>query len=86
MKFINVSELKSKTSEVLKMAQERDVIVISHNKPVAIIRHFNEDEFEDYVLMNHPDFLEKMEKAYQDAQLGKTIDINDYITSLNEGI
>jgi hypothetical protein len=82
MKFINVSELKSKTSEVLKMAQERDVIVISHNKPIAIIRHFNEDEFEDYVLMNNPDFLEKMEKAYQDAQLGKTIDINDYITSL----
>ena len=83
MKFVNVSELRNKTSEVLKTAQERDVVAISRNKPIAIIRHFNEDELEDYVLMNHPDFLAKMEKAYQDAQTGKTTDINDYIAALN---
>ena len=82
MKFVNVSELRNKTSEVLKTAQERDVVVISRNKPIAIIRHFNEDELEDYVLMNHPDFLAQMEKAYQDAQTGKTTDINDYIAAL----
>jgi antitoxin (DNA-binding transcriptional repressor) of toxin-antitoxin stability system len=84
MKFINVSELKNKTSEVLKTVQERDVIVVSHNKPIAIIKHFDEDEFEDYVLMNHPDFLDRMEKAYQDSQAGRTVDIKDYIASLDE--
>jgi len=82
MKFVNVRELKNKTSEVLRMAQERDVIVISRSKPVAIIRHFDEDELEDYVLMNHPDFLAQMEKAYQDAKAGRTTEIDAYLASL----
>ena len=84
MKFINVSELRQNTSEVLKLAQKNDVIVVSRSKPIAIIRHFNEDELEDYVLMNHPDFLSQMEKAYQDIQAGKMTDLDDFITSLNE--
>jgi hypothetical protein len=53
------------------MTQDSDVIVISQSKPIAIIQHFSEDELEDYVLMNHPDFLSQMEKAYQDAKAGK---------------
>ena len=89
MKFVNVRFLnvKNKTSEVLRMAQEQDVIVISRSKPIAIIRHFNEDELEDYVLMNHPEFLAQMEEAYQDAKAGKTTDIDTYLASLeNIGI
>ncbi len=82
MKFVNVSFLKNKTSEVLHMVQEQDVIVISRSKPIAIIRHFNEDELEDYVLMNHPEFLAQMEEAYQDAKAGKTMDIDTYLASL----
>ena len=64
------------------MVQEQDVIVISRSKPIAIIRHFNEDELEDYVLMNHPEFLAQMEEAYQDAKAGKTTDIDTYLASL----
>ena len=81
MKFVNVHELKNKTSEVLRMAQERDVIVISRSKPIVIIRNFNEDELEDYVLMNHPEFLAQMEKAYQDVKTGKMTDIDAYLAS-----
>lgn len=84
MKFVNIQELKNKTSEVLQMTQDNDVIVISQSKPIAIIRHFNEDELEDYVLMNHPDFLSQMEKAYQDAKAGKVTDIETYLDSLKE--
>ncbi len=82
MKFVNVRELKNKTSEVLRIAQDRDVIVLSRSKPIAIIRHFDEDELEDYVLMNHPDFLAQMEKSYQDIKAGKTTDIDSYLDSL----
>ncbi|MDQ1318534.1 MAG: hypothetical protein QG641_1422 [Candidatus Poribacteria bacterium] len=82
MKFVNVQELKNKTSEIIKMSQENDIIVISRSKPVAIIRHFNEDELEDYVLMNHPDFLAQMEKAFQEMEAGKTTDIDEYIASI----
>ncbi len=79
MKFVNISELKSKTSEILQMAQQRDIIVISRSKPIAIIRHFDEDELEDYVLMNHPNFLEQIERAYQEAKEGKITNIDEYL-------
>ncbi|HGJ64568.1 TPA: hypothetical protein ENS27_04175 [bacterium] len=82
MKFVNIRELKNKTSEILQMTQDNDIIVISESKPIAIIRHFNEDELEDYVLMNHPDFLSQMEKSYQDAKAGKVTDIDKYLDSL----
>ena len=32
--------------------------------------------------MNHPDFLAQMEKSYQDANAGKTTDIDSYLDSL----
>lgn len=82
MKFVNVRELKNKTSEVLRIAQEQDIIVLSRSKPIAIIRHFEEDELEDYVLMNHPDFLAQMEKSYQDIKAGRTTEIDSYLDSL----
>ena len=47
-----------------------------------IIRHFDEDELEDYVLMNHPDFLAQMERSYQDAKAEKTTEIDVYLDSL----
>lgn len=82
MKFVNVRELKNKTSEILRIAQEHDIIVISRSKPIAIIRHLDEDELEDYVLMNHPDFITQIEKSYREAESGKTTDIDEYLASL----
>ena len=41
----------------------------------------NEDELEDYVLMNHPDFLAQMVKSYQGAKAGRTTNIDAYLGS-----
>jgi len=80
MKFINVRELKNKTSEMLKLVdQEEDLIVTKRGKPVALIRHFSEDELEDYVLLNHPKLKKRLEEAYEDYLKSGGIDIDKLI-------
>ena len=80
MKFVNVRELKNKTSAVLNYTENgEDVIVTSRGKPRAVIHHLSEDEIEDYILLNHPEFKKKLKKAYQEYRAGETMDIDDLI-------
>ncbi len=80
MKFVNVRELKNKTSAVLDYTKNgEDVIVTSRGKPRVIIHHLSEDELEDYILLNHPEFKKKLKKAYQEYLAGKTVDIDKLI-------
>ncbi len=80
MKFVNVRELKNKTSAVLNYTESgEDVIVTSRGKPRAVIRHLSQDDIEDYILLNHPEFRKKLKKAYQEYVAGKTVDIDKLI-------
>jgi len=80
MKFINVRELKNKTSEMLKLVgKDVDLIVTKRGKPIALIHHFSEDDIEDYVLLNHPKLKKRLEEAYQDYLKSGGIDIDKLI-------
>ena len=46
MRFINVRELKSKTSEILRAAAIEDIIVTNHGKPVAVVSGIDGRDFE----------------------------------------
>ena len=74
MKFVNVRELKNKTSAVLHYTENgEDVIVTLRGKPCVVIHHILEDELEEYILLNHPDFKKKVKKAYKEYLSGKTV-------------
>jgi prevent-host-death family protein len=80
VRFANVRELKNKTSELLRYAQDgKDILITSRGKPVAILRGFSEDELEDYVIANHPDLKAKVAEAYQDYLVHEGIDLDDLI-------
>jgi prevent-host-death family protein len=44
MRFVNVRELKSKTSEILRAAAGEDIIVTNHGKPVAVVSGIDEGD------------------------------------------
>jgi prevent-host-death family protein len=46
MRFVNVRELKSKTSEILRAAAGEDIIVTNHGKPVAVVTGIDGRDFE----------------------------------------
>ena len=80
MKFVNVRELKNKTSSTLHYAENGgDVIVTLRGKPYAVIHHLAEDEIEDYILLNHPEFKKKLKNAYKEYLDGETVDIDKLI-------
>jgi len=87
MKFTNVRELKNKTSELLRITDKgEDVIVTCRGKPRAIIQHFSEDELEDYVILNHPKIKEKLAKAYREYLEGKAVDLDELISQTKKEI
>lgn len=46
MRFVNVRELKSKTSEILRAAASEDIIITNHGKPVAVVSGIDGRDFE----------------------------------------
>ena len=51
MKFVNVRELKNRTSALLHSTERGgDIVVTLRGKPCAVIHHLSEDELEGYIL------------------------------------
>jgi len=80
MKFCNVRELKNRTSAILHYTENgEDVVVTSRGKPCVVIHHLSEDDIEDYILLNHPEFKKKLKKACQQYLDGETVGIEELI-------
>jgi len=80
MKFVSVRELKNKTSQILHYIENgNNVIVTLRSKPYAVLHHLSEDEIEDYIILNHPEFKKKFKSAYQEYLNGNTVDIDQLI-------
>ena len=87
MKFVNVKEFKNKASSILHYTENgHDVIVTLRGKPYAVVRHLTEDDIEDYILLNHPEFKKKLKNAYQEYLAGETVDIDRLIKKAEQDI
>ena len=85
MAFANVRELRLKTAEILRKTDRGEHVFITYRgKPRAVIQRITEDEIEDYILLNHPKFKEKMEEAYKESLEGKVTDLDELIAQDRE--
>ncbi len=85
MRFVNVRELKNKTSYVLRLSGEgEDIVVTSRGKPCAVIHSLTENEIEDYILLNHPAFKEMIKESLKEYAAGETEDIDSLIKEAEE--
>jgi len=66
MRFAGMKELKQKTRELLKAAEEEDIIITAHGKPTAVLHHVASEDWEDYLFENDPAFKRKIEEAWQE--------------------
>ncbi|HEX29821.1 TPA: type II toxin-antitoxin system Phd/YefM family antitoxin [Candidatus Poribacteria bacterium] len=82
MRAVNLQELKSKFSEYLKLAQQEDVIIIYRGKPKAILRGLKDDEWEDYVIANHPEIRASIQQAQQEIREGKSVDLSTFMKEI----
>jgi prevent-host-death family protein len=79
VKFTNVRELKSKTSEMLRTVEQGNtVLVTTHGRPTAMLVPVTEDDIEDALLAYSPKLRKKIEEGLKDIRAGRTMRLSDY--------
>ena len=87
MKFANIKELKTKTSELIETANTGEMVIITYRgKPRAILKRFSKEEIEDYALAHHPEIRRSIEEAYKDYKKHGGIKAEDIISELKSKI
>ena len=82
MKFTNVRELKSKTSEMLRTVERGNtVLVTTHGGPTAMLVPVTEDDIEDALLAYSPKLRKKIEEGLRDIRADRTLPLSDYSTA-----
>jgi prevent-host-death family protein len=81
MKFTNVRELKSKTSEMLRTVERGNtVLVTTHGRPTAMLVPVTEEDIEDALLAYSPRLRKKIEEGLADVRAGRTTRLSEYIS------
>jgi prevent-host-death family protein len=79
MKFTNVRELKSKTSEMLRTVERGNtVLVTTHGRPTAMLVPVTEEDIEDALLAYSPSLRKKIQEGLEDVRAGRTIRLSLY--------
>ena len=79
MKFANVRELKSKTSEMLRSVERGNtVLVTTHGRPTAMLVPVTEEDIEDALLAYSPRLRKKIEEGLADVRAGRTMRLSEY--------
>lgn len=85
MQFVNMRELSRSLSKYVKLANEKDDVIITRNgHPYAILVKFHEDDLEDFILAKNMNLLSEFKSAKSDYESGKTTNIHDLINGLTE--
>ena len=85
MKFTNVRELKSKTSEMLRTVERGNtVLVTTHGRPTAMLVPVTEDDIEDALLAYSPHLRKKIEEGLKDVRTGRTMRLSEYKSRRNK--
>ena len=85
-KFVGVRELHNRTSEIVRLVEggKHEVIITVRGKPKALLKRLTEEELEDYILTHHPEFQRLLEEAYQEAQKGQLVPLEELVARTEE--
>ena len=87
MFFTGVRELRLNTSEILKKTDQGEQVLITYRgKPRAIIQGITEDDLEDFILLNHPQFKARLEQSLKQALEGQVTNLDELIAQTKEEI
>ena len=80
MKQVPLSEVKNDLSKYLRMAEAEDIIITRHGKPAGILIGFeSEDEWFEYRLEHHPEFLRRVRDARTALREGLGVALKDAV-------
>ncbi len=68
---VALAKVKDDFSRYLKLAADQEILITRHGRPAGVLIGFqSEDDWFEYRLENHPEFLRRIQAARQALQAG----------------
>jgi prevent-host-death family protein len=75
---VALAEVKDDFSRYLRMASDAEIVITRHGKPAGVLIGFrNEDDWFEYRLEHHPEFLRRVSEARQALAAGRGVRLDD---------
>jgi len=73
-----LAEVKDDLSRFLRLAESGDIVITRHGKPAGVLIGFEtEDDWFDYRLEHHPEFLRRVAEARAAFKSGRSVRLED---------
>lgn len=73
-----LAKVKDELSRYLKLAADQEIIITRHGRPAGILIGFDsEEDWFEYRLENHPEFLRRIEAARAAIRRGEGVRLED---------
>ena len=78
MRQAALAEVKDDLSRFLRLAESEDILITRHGKPAGVLIGFeSEDDWFDYRLEHHPEFLRRVAEAREALRSGRGVRLED---------
>jgi len=68
---VALAKVKDDFSRYLKLAADQEIVITRHGRPAGVLIGFqSEDDWFEYRLENHPEFLRRIQAARQALRAG----------------
>src|SRR5213594_2716274 len=73
-----LAEVKNDLSRFLRLAESEEIVITRHGKPAGVLIGFqSEDDWLDYRLEHHPEFLRRVAEAREGLRSGHGVRLED---------
>ena len=73
-----LAEVKDDLSKFLRLAAEEEIVITRHGRPAGVLIGFaSEDDWFDYRLEHHPEFLRRIAEARAAFREGRGVPLDD---------
>jgi prevent-host-death family protein len=78
MRRVALAEIKDDLSRFLRLAETEEIIITRHGKPAGLLIGFeSEEDWFDYRLEHHPEFLRRVAEARDALRAGRRVRLED---------
>jgi len=75
---VALAEVKDDLSRYLRLAESEEIVITRHGKAAGILIGFeSEDDWFEYRLEHHPDFLRRVAEAREAIRAGRGVRLED---------
>ena len=78
MRQAALAEVKDDLSRFLRLSESEEILITRHGKPAGVLIGFeSEDDWFDYRLEHHPEFLRRVAQAREALRSGRGVRVED---------